>query len=66
MVDVEWKREWFSNIPRFPKSHWNSIDNCLLFMKDIASTPKVNGNVDWRKVTVTLIRNKGGMVNDFV
>lgn len=24
LLDVTWKREWFSSLPRFPKSHWES------------------------------------------
>lgn len=62
LPEVPWKREWFPHIPRFPKSHWNSIENCRSFIDDIAKSSHVHSSSDWRRVSVTLIRNIGGAV----
>lgn len=65
-VDVEWNREWFSNIPRFPKTHWNSQENCRKFIDEITTSNNVGKIGDWRKVTLSLIRSKGGRVMNYL
>lgn len=62
-LETKWKREWFLNIPRFPKSYWNLEDNCIKFMDEIARANNIQVVTDWRKVTLNLIKNKGGSVS---
>lgn len=57
-----WKREWFPNLPRYSKVHWNSLEHCRKFMDEIAVNSNVVSDRDWRKVSLTLIRHNGGEV----
>lgn len=61
-IDIQWKQEWFSSTPRFPKSHWNSQENCKLFMDDVAKKNHIKTQSDWRKVTIGVLRKNGGSV----
>lgn len=62
LTEIIWERKWFSNLPRFPKEHWSSIENCRTFVNNIASDLNVITPRDWRRVTLTIIRNTGGQV----
>lgn len=64
--DIQWKKSWFANAHQFPKKHWESLENCKKFMEDIAVKSKVFSEKDWRKVSLTLIRQNGGEVNKFL
>lgn len=59
-AEINWKRGWFETLSRFPKTHWNSIQNCRSFMDDIAVSSNVVLPGDWKKVSLALIRNNGG------
>lgn len=50
------------NLSRFPKTYWNSVENCKSFMDKIIQESNVITENDWRKVSLTLIRNNGGEV----
>lgn len=63
-IETKWKREWFSNRPRLSKEYWNSLENCRKFMNEIANSSNIVSASDWRKVSLALIRNSGGYVND--
>lgn len=62
--DIEWKQEWFSNIPRYPKLYFNSEENCRIFMEELARNNNVHKTSDWRKVSSSLIKNNGGRVSN--
>lgn len=64
LPDIEWKREWF-NIPRFSQEHWNSRDNTTKFLDGIAKETNITTLTDWRRITITFIKSKGGFVSDF-
>lgn len=60
--DIEWKKTWFSSIPRFPKSHWSSEENCRNFLHEIAKSNNIQKSNDWKKITSSLFKNNGGWV----
>lgn len=62
--ETSWKRDWFTNLPIFPKDHWNSRENQLKFLEKIASqyNIKFNSPADWKRITLSLIRKQGGQV----
>lgn len=64
-IETKWKREWFSHIPRFSKYYWNSEENCRKFMNEIAKHSNIISPRDWRKVSLSLLRNTGGHVIKF-
>lgn len=57
-----WKKDWFSNLPRFRTSHWDSLENCVNFITEIARDSYVNNVVEWKRVTTAMITKKGGLV----
>lgn len=59
---MQWKREWFAKLPVFPHSHWNSLDNRRKFLEEIATTSNIRTPNDWRKISTSVITNKGGRV----
>lgn len=61
-IEIQWKREWFSNLSRFSNTYWNSVENCRQFMDKIAVNSNVILERDWRKVSLALIRSNGGQV----
>lgn len=60
--DIEWKRDWFVFVPRFPKTHWSIPENSRQFMDDVAISSNIRYQSDWRKVSLAVIRNRGGRV----
>lgn len=62
VVEIEWQREWFPKIARYPKEHWNSTKNCREFLDNIAAHYNVQTPKDWKKISLHLIDNKGGRV----
>lgn len=64
--DIEWKREWFPNLPVFPKTYWNSMDNCRMFLDKLAKNYNISSLNDWRKISGNLISRRGGKVENNV
>lgn len=64
-LDIKWQRRWFSNIHRFPRSHWDSEENCRRFIDEISINSNIQTISDWRKISTTLIKNRGGVVSCF-
>lgn len=62
--DINWKREWF-HVPRFSPTYWNSRDNTISFLDSIAKETNITSLTDWRRITVTFIKSKGGFVRNF-
>lgn len=62
LTDIAWKREWFTNLPRFPKSHWESLENCRRFMDELAVSSSIASLHDWNKITIAFISHRGGKV----
>lgn len=61
-LDIQWKREWFLHIPIYPTYFWNSPENSRKFLEKIAIEYNVFDPVDWKRISIGLIRNKGGQV----
>lgn len=62
-IEIAWKREWFPKIPKYPGSFWNSKENQIAFLDDIAIDYKIKEPSDWSRVTLSLVRKKGGQVS---
>lgn len=62
ILDIDWKREWFPRVSKYPKTYWNSFENCRKFMEVIASGAHIRSPSEWRKVSFALIKSEGGMV----
>lgn len=60
--DIEWKREWFVNLPLIPKNHWESMENQRKFFEELAVHVNAKNPRDWRKISTTLIKHRGGLV----
>lgn len=58
-----WKREWFPRIPIFGRSYWDSDENSKKFLDSLAMQYNLQDLGDWRRVSVALIKSKGGRVN---
>lgn len=60
--EVQWKQEWFHNIPKFKRSHWLNKTNSKTFLDNIANELGILNPLDWRRVNISLIRKRGGEV----
>lgn len=63
-IDIEWKREWFANLPKYERSFWNSEENCKHFLNKIATEVNIQTTNDWRKISISLLKNNGGNVSN--
>lgn len=66
LLEIDWKREWFPGVAKYPKVYWNFVDNCRSFIEMIANCANIKSSSDWRKVSFSLIRHKGGTVIVFL
>lgn len=62
ILETKWKREWFPKLPKYEVSHWASQENQKKFLDEIAAEYKIIEPNDWRRITLSLIRTKGGQV----
>lgn len=60
--EIKWELEWFSNLPRYGRGHWLSYENQLNFLDSIAMKYHVSQPNDWKRITSSLIKSKGGQV----
>lgn len=58
--DIDWKKDWFSNIPHFPRSHWTSLENRKKFLDELAVKLNIKNPSDWGKVKTHRIVELGG------
>ena len=63
-IEISWKREWFVNLSKFPHDYWNLIENQRKFLDEIASEYNIKTPNDWKRVSMSLIRKKGGQVSE--
>lgn len=56
-IDINWKVDWFAG---HPKSYWNSIDNCRIFLDEVAHKRNIKKPSDWGKITQEEIIDLGG------
>lgn len=61
--EIEWQKTWFTNIPKYPSSYWNSIHNHKSFLEEIAFTYDIQSSTDWRRISNSLLKRKGGHVS---
>lgn len=61
-VEIQWKAEWFTNRPKFPKKYWYSLENCANFLNSIASGSGISNVNEWKRISASLIKNMGGSV----
>lgn len=62
-LEVDWKVEWFLNIPVFPhrkNKFWRDRDNARNFLDGLASKWSIKRPQDWNNITVPQIINSGG------
>lgn len=59
-TDIKWKKEWFSYLPHYPKSHWKSRENCKIFLDELARKLNIKSPRDWGKVTIREFHRYGG------
>lgn len=60
--ETSWKREWFKNIPLYPSTHWKNPNNQKTFLDGLASHYHLKKPEDWKRISISLIRKKGGEV----
>lgn len=60
--DIEWKREWFTRKHKYGSEYWESQENCRIFLDSVAKENGIATAQDWRRVTSSVIKKKGGMV----
>lgn len=61
-----WKREWFPRISKYPANYWESPENQRAFLEKIASDYGLKNPNDWNRVTISLIKQRGGKVPIFL
>lgn len=59
-LDIEWKKDWFSNIPHFPQSYWKSMENRKKYMDELAVKLNISHPSDWGNVSIQRIYELGG------
>lgn len=64
--EIAWKRSWFPHIPLLPRSYWNKKENQKEFMDQVAIQYGIQKATDWQRITLTLIKNKGGSVRNIL
>lgn len=62
LVEINWKQEWFRNVPKYKPNFWNSLENQREFLDNIAKTYHINSANEWKKISSSLICKKGGQV----
>lgn len=60
--DIKWAKEWFQNLPKYSVTFWKNKENQREFMNKIAKSYNIRTPNDWQRVTVSLIKMKGGQV----
>lgn len=60
MKDISWKREWFKVLPR---NFWDNYSNRKSFLDDISLKYNLKTSKEWKRVSVTLLRSRGGKVS---
>lgn len=63
IVDVNWERSWFIYVPMYPKAYWDNPSNQRSFLDSLAEKYHLKNSSDWQRLTVTLVRRKGGSVS---
>lgn len=61
-IEVSWRPSWFTNIPKYSNTHWNSLENQRNFLEAIAKEYAIDKPADWRKLSITVIYKNGGKV----
>jgi len=63
--DIEWKTEWFENVPSVPKGHWKDQINQRRFLDEVARDLNIESPSEWGKVTLTEVisRNGNGLIS---
>lgn len=59
-TDVEWRKEWFVNIPSVPNSYWKSLRNQKQFLDELARNLNIKRPSDWGKLTTRSFSECGG------
>lgn len=59
-LDIIWNKEWFSNIPKFPKFYWKSKENQKKLLDGIARKLNITNPKDWGKVQTLDVQLLGG------
>lgn len=65
LIEISWKKEWFPNTLQFPISFWRKEDNRKHFLQTLASDYNIFHFHDWQRVSLSLIKKKGGQVRIF-
>lgn len=61
LPDIEWKAEWFPRTHKYTSLFWQSEENCRFFLSKLRQEV-LSDQSDWRQVSLTLIKQRGGMV----
>lgn len=61
--EVRWKQEWFENVPRYSREHWNSFKHQKDFIDEISKDYDVEKFSDWQRITQGVIKARGGLVH---
>jgi hypothetical protein len=59
---VQWNREWFENLPKFPPSFWSEKQNQKIFLEMVAKQYNVKKPAQWQRITPSTIKRNGGQV----
>lgn len=60
LLEINWKRDWFTNISKASKSHWKSTENQRKLLDDLQVKLKIKKPSDWGKVTLIQVHELGG------
>lgn len=60
-LEIEWKKEWFPNLPIVAHSHWNSISNRRKFLDELKQKFDIKSPQDWGRITTQCVRDTGGI-----
>lgn len=61
-VDIKWQKSWFPRIPKHNAGFFDSQTNCKKFLNQFMREFKIEKPVDWMRVTKSVIKRSGGMV----
>lgn len=60
-IEIPWNAKWFQ-AARYPRDYFESPGNQRVFLDQLSSTYKLTSISDWRRITMSLIKNHGGKV----
>lgn len=63
MPDIQFKRQWFGNIPKYGKSYWKRDVNHREFLVSVSCHLNIGMTDNWNRVSSSIVKKLGGQVD---